>query len=244
MGTSAPYDAPPNWGELKAEVTRIARDPNIPAARLRRLVQNVVHANGGRTEMARGGRQGASGGAGSAAPARAVAGRLANFIADVQQLGFAEAVKRAGLGDLSGKPVREVLNALLDRLGGESSSLDDADARQALSDLQEELLAAAQTVEEVEAILANEALNIESLLEKFFGFYIFEQFSRVFYERLVQRVGAQQANSFLGQIRDFIQSSLAGRALERDLSKVDWGGSEGANIVSEICSQTLEVFGA
>jgi hypothetical protein len=244
MGTSAPYDAPPNWGELKAEVTRIARDANIPEARLRRLVQSVVHANGGRTEMARGGRQGAAGGAGSAEPARAVAGRLANFISDVQQYGLAEAAKRAGLGDLGGKPVSEVLNALLDRLGGDSSSIDDADARQALSDLQEELLAEAQTVDEVEAILSDEALNLESLLERFFGHYIFEQFSRVFYERLVQRVGAQQAISFLVQIKEFIQSSLAGRAMERDLSKVDWGGAEGTNIVSEICSQTLEVFGA
>jgi hypothetical protein len=244
VGTSAPYDAPPNWGEVKAEVTRIGRDANIPASRLRRLIQNVVHANGGRTEMARGGRQGAAGGAGSAAPARAVAGRLANFISDVRQLGFAEAAKRAGLGDLGGKPVSEVLNALLDRLGGDSSSIDDADARQALSDLQEELLAQAQTVEEVEAILLDEALSFENLLERFFGHYIFEQFSRVFYERLVQRVGALQAISFLGQIKEFIQSSLAGRAMERDLSKVDWGGAEGANIVSEVCSQTLEVFGA
>ena len=194
--------------------------------------------------MARGGRQGAAGGAGSAAPARAVAGRIANFIADVQQFGFTEATKRAGLGDLSGKPVSEVLNALLDRLGGESSSIDDADARQSLSDLQEELLSEAQTVEEIEAILSSGDLNVEGLLERFFGHYIFEQFSRVFYERLVQRVGAQQAVSFLGQIKQFIQSSLAGRALERDLSMVDWGGTEGANIVSEICSQTLEVFGA
>ena len=68
MGTSAPYDAPPNWGELKAEVTRIARDANIPASRLRRLVQSVVYANGGRTEMARGDRQGAADPAPPAAP--------------------------------------------------------------------------------------------------------------------------------------------------------------------------------
>jgi hypothetical protein len=81
-------------------------------------------------------------------------------------------------------------------------------------------------------------------LERFFGHYIFEQFSRVFYERLVQRVGAQQAMAFLGQIREFIQSALANRATERDLSGIDWGGPQGANVISEICSQTLEVFGA
>jgi hypothetical protein len=244
MGTSAPYDAPPSWEHVKSDVTRLAKEGNIPAARLRRLVQKVVHANGGKTEMSRGGRQGASGGAGSAAPARAAAGRLASFISDVQQFGLAEAAKRSGLGDLSGMSVSEVLNTLLDRLGGESSTVDDADARQALSDLQEELLAEAKTVEEVETILSNPELNVEGLLERYFGHYVFEQFSRVFYERLVQRVGAQQALSFLGQIKEFIRSSLAGRALERDLSKVDWGGTEGANMVNDICAQTLEVFGA
>jgi hypothetical protein len=244
MGTSAPYDAPPSWEHVKADVTRLAKDGNIPAARLRRLVQKVVHANGGKTEMSRGDRRGAPGGAGSAAPARAVAGRLANFISDVQQFGLSEAAKRAGLGNLDGMSVSDVLNTLLDRLGGESSTIDDADARQALSDLQEELLAEAKTVEDVEAILSNLELNIEGLLERYFGHYIFEQFSRVFYERLVQRVGAQQAVSFLGQIREFIRSSLAGRALERDLSKVDWGGTDGTNIINDICAQTLEVFGA
>jgi hypothetical protein len=194
--------------------------------------------------MATGARQGSAGAAGSTAPARKVAGRFANFVTDVRALGLAEAAKRSGLGDLSGKPVGEVLLTLMDRIGGTASSIDDADARQALSDLQQELLADASTIEEVEAILVNAAQDIENLLERFFGHYVFEQFSRVFYERLVQRVGAQQAISFLGQIRDFIKSSLAGRAAERDLSTVEWGGKEGASIVSEICSQTLEVFGA
>ncbi|WP_446743519.1 hypothetical protein [Silvibacterium acidisoli] len=244
MGTSAPYDAPPNWGELKSEVTRLAHEANLTAPQLRRLIQGVVRGNGGRTEMASGGRQGAAGSAGSAAPARDVASRFASFIADVRQNGFAAAAERAGLGDLTGKSVGDILNTLLDRLGGNASSIDDADARQALSDLQQELLADAQTFEEVQEILSSDTLDLENLLERFFGHYIFEQFSRVFYERLVQRVGAQQAVAFLGQIREFIQSALANRAAERDLSGIDWGGPQGANVISEICSQTLEVFGA
>jgi hypothetical protein len=244
MGTSASYDAPPNWAELKSEVTRLAHEPNLSAPQIRRLIQGVVRGNGGRNEMATGGRQGAAGSAGSAVPAREVAGRLGNFVADVRDYGLAGAAERAGLGDLRGKPVGEILNALLDNIGGNASTIDDADARQALSDLQEELLAEAQTFDEVQAILSNDALDLENMLERFFGHYIFEQFSRVFYERLVQRIGAQQAMHFLGQIRDFIRSALAGRAAERKLSGVDWGGPQGATIISEICSQALEVFGA
>src|ERR1700694_1799059 len=88
---------------------------------------------------------------------------LANFIADVRQNGFAAAAERAGLGDLSGKSAGDILNTLLDRLGGNASSIDDADARQALSDLQQELLADAQTFEEVQEILSSDTLDLENL---------------------------------------------------------------------------------
>jgi hypothetical protein len=244
MGTSAPYDAPSSWSDLKGSITRAARAEVVRPHRARTLIRSLVEHNGGRNEMARGGRQSASGSAGSSAPARDVAARLGAFIADVGSLGFAEAAARLGLGDLSGKTISEILLGLLDRLGGDSSTIDEADARQALSDLQEELFAEAADVEELEAILLDAARNLENMLERFFGYYIFEQFSRVSFERLVQRVGDLKATSFLTQIREFIQSALANRATEKNLSKVDWAGAEGAAIVSQILDQTLEVFGA
>jgi hypothetical protein len=244
MGTSASYDAPPSWAGLKNEVTRAAHQGPLAGHKVRHIVQRLIHENGGKNAIARGGREAPGGAAGSAAPARDVAARLGNFVSDVQSFGLKEAAQRLGLGDLSNRPVGEILLAVLDRVGGPASTIDEADARQALSDLQEEILAEAQTVEEVESILIEAGQNLESLLERFFGHYIFEQFSRIFYERLVQRVGASEAASFIGQIKEFISSSLANRAATRDLSKVDWAGKEGASIVSEICAQTLEVFGA
>jgi hypothetical protein len=244
VGTSKPYDAPPSWSDLKGSVTRAAKAETVTAHRARALIQGLVAHNGGRNEIARGGRQSASGSAGSAAPARDVASRFGAFIADVRSVGLAEAAAKLGLADLSGKPVTEILLGLLDRIGGDSSTIDDADARQALSDLQEELFAEAVDADELEAMLLDAAQNLESILERFFGYYIFEHFSRVFFERLVQRVGDSKASSFLNQIREFIQSALTNRAAEKDLSSVDWAGPEGAEIVSQILEQTLEVFGA
>lgn len=243
MGTSAPYDAPPSWAGLKNEVTRAAHQGPLQAHKIRHIVQRLVHENGGKNAIARGGRRAPGGAAGSAAPARDVAARLGNFISDVQTKGLNEAAQRLGLGDLRNRPVGEILLAVLDRVGGPASSIDEADARQALSDLQDELLSEAQSVEEVESILIEAGQNLENILERFFGHYIFEQFSRIFYERLVQRVGASAAASFINQIKEFIYSSLANRASTKDLSKVDWAGAEGASIVSDICAQTLEVFG-
>jgi hypothetical protein len=244
MGTSKSYDAPSSWSDLKSNITRVARGEVVKPHRARSLIRSLIQHNGGRNEMARGGHRGASGSAGSAAPARDVAARLGAFIADVGSIGFAEAAAKLGLGDLSGKTVSEVLLALLDRLGGNSSTIDEADARQALSDLQQDLFAEATDTEELEKILLSAAQNLEIILEKFFGYYIFEQFSRVCFERLVQRVGDLKATSFLNQIREFIQSALANRAADKQLSKVDWAGAEGAVIVSQILDQTLEVFGA
>lgn len=194
--------------------------------------------------MARGGHQSASGSAGSAAPARNVAARFGSFVSDVRSLGFAEAAAKLGLSDLSGRTVSEILLSLHDRIGGDSSTIDEADARQALSDLQQELFKEAENVEDLEAILLDASQNLENILERFFGFYIFEQFSRISFERLVQRVGDQKAMSFLKQIKEFIQSALANRATDKKLSKIDWSGSEGADLVSQILDQTLEVFGA
>lgn len=244
MGTSAPYDAPSSWSDLKGNITRAAKAEIVTGPRAKSLIRSLIAHNGGRNEMARGSRLGASGSAGSAAPARDVASRLGAFVADVRSLGFAQAAAKLGLGDLSGKPVSEILLGLLDRLGGNSSTIDEADARQALSDLQEELFVEATDAEEFEAILLDAAQNLENLLERFFGYYIFEQFSRVSFERLVQRVGDLKATSFLTQIREFVQSALANRATEKNLSSVDWAGPEGAAIVSQILDQTLEVFGA
>ena len=149
MGTSGPYDAPSSWSDLKGNITRAARTEILTGPRAQSLIRSLIAHNGGRNEMAKGSRQGASGSAGSAAPARDVASRLGAFVADVRSLGFAKAVAKLGLGDLSGKPVSEVLLGLLDRLGGNSSTIDEADARQALSDLQEELFAEATDAEKL-----------------------------------------------------------------------------------------------
>jgi hypothetical protein len=173
-----------------------------------------------------------------------VAARLGAFIADVGSIGFAEAAAKLGLSELSGKTVSEILLVLLDRLGGNSSTIDEADARQALSDLQQDLFAEATDTKDLETILLSAAHNLEIILETFFGYYIFEQFSRICFERLVQRVGALKATGFLNQIREFIQSALANRAADKALSKVNWAGADGAAIVSQILDQTLEVFGA
>jgi hypothetical protein len=168
---------------------------------------------------------------------------LGNFISDVSRIGFENALRKAGWNDLIGRPLSEILNALIDRLGGDASTIEDVDARMALSDLQAAYFADAATIEELEQRLINQVDKLETVLRDFFGYYLYELFCRIFFERLVQRVGEIKANSFLNEISDFIKSTLANRVSDRDISQIDWAGSEGAAITTEIMETTLKVFG-
>lgn len=54
MGTSTNYNAPPSWGDLKAEVTRAARGGPLTKTKAGDLVRGLIARNGGGRAMARG----------------------------------------------------------------------------------------------------------------------------------------------------------------------------------------------
>lgn len=239
MGTSTSYSAPGSWGPLKSEVTRAANEGAASAATAGSILGHYVQQNGGAARMSGGG---GSGGTVGGSAGRAVAQRLGGFISAVGEVGLEEALRREGLADLVGRPLQEILAALLNRLGGPASSIDDVDARTALARLQEEILKGAQTPEDVEKILKEQALELDVVLRDYFGLYLFEQFCRVFFERLVQKRGESKALAFLDDIKEFIKASLVNRVGRRALSKIAWAGAEGAKLCSEIMHATLTVF--
>ncbi len=244
MGTSASYSAPPSWGPMKSRVTRLASDGALTPNQAADLLSQLVGGNGGAAGMSRGaGGGGRSGRVAHGGPARAVAGRLGKFIADVRSVGLDEALRRTGLDDLVGRPVGEILNGLIDHLGGPASTLDDVDARAALARVREELLDSAASPAEVEQILADQALSLEQVLEMFFGYYLYEVFCRVFFERLVQRVGETRAQSFLGQILDYVRSALRNRVYGRTLTAMSGEDARRDALVTDIMESTLRVFG-
>lgn len=241
MGTSGSYSAPPSWGKLKGQVTRSASGGHLSRTSASRLMKGFVSYNGGASRIAR-----HSGGGGVVAKGRAaqgVARRLAGFVSDVGELGFENATKKAGWSDLVGRPINEVISALLDRLSGDSNTLDDVDARMALSTLQDEYFSSATTTEELGELIIAQTARLELFLLDFFGHYLYEVFCRVFFERLVQRVGEMKAYSFLADIRDFIRSTLSNRTAVRNLSDIDWDGVSGQTMIQEIMETTLTVFG-
>jgi len=103
--------------------------------------------------------------------ARSIARNLGAFISDVGRVGLDKALRNAGWADLIGRPVNEILVGLLDRLGGEASTIDEVDARMALSELQDKYFGDAETAAELEQRLTDQVHSLNDILSDFFGLY-------------------------------------------------------------------------
>ena len=162
MGTSTNYNAPtsPQWKNLKTKVTKLTRQGKLSSSDIRKILQDFVAVN-----YYPSGRTSGSGGTGQARTAQSVAQKIGGFFSLVNDIGFREAFKRVGLGSLEGKSLAEIALLLMDYLGGPSSTLDQTDARTALSDLMEEFLNNADTPEDVEEVM--EAISHGESLDNF-----------------------------------------------------------------------------
>jgi len=243
MGTSKNYTAPTSsgsgWDKLKSQVTRSVSGGGISIPSAKSILKDYITVNGGVKKLAAGG--GVSAGSKSA---QNVATKIGGFIADIGNLGVKEAFKTAGLSNLEGKSVSEITNFLFDLLGGPSNTVNDVDARKAILDLTNELFSEADNLEDIEKILDNivTANALNNLLIKYFGYYLFEQFCRCFYERLTKRKGIDEADNSIKNISDYIKESLKNKLFSKDIRNVDWAGTEGKKIATEILEETLEVF--
>lgn len=242
MGTSSRYKPPttPNWSNLKSKVTRTAKGGVASPDVGRSTLNDFIQISGGAQNISRGG-----GTIGAGRSAQNAAQNLGDFFQSVESVGLNKALESFGLAEFVGQPASEIIPAIVDTLGGPSSTINDADARHALSRLMDELLRELHTPEQVEEALGQimESRALKSLLEKFFAYYLYEQFCRVFYERLVSRVGRSKCDSYLSSIFDTIKASLELMRSDRDLSQIDWTGEEGQTIANQILQDTFEIFG-
>ncbi|MCK8488269.1 hypothetical protein M0651_13910 [Paenibacillus sp. MBLB2552] len=240
MGTSKGYDAPstPQWGDLKGKVSRLAKEGRPGLDNSKQLVGQFIRANGGSQGVARNGGMGAK-------SAQAVARNLGSFLSLVNRVGLDEALKQTGLEHLKGKTTSDIILSLIDYFGEDASTIDQVDARNALSQLMDELFSEAEGIDGIGQILEESAQpdNLTEMLERFFGYYVYQQFCRSFYERLASKVGNAQADAFLNDILDYIKSEITVLALDRDISQIDWNGQEGEAICVQVLEKTLDVFG-
>jgi hypothetical protein len=241
LGTSKEF-SPPTEGSWRAPMKEL--EPFLLGGILssnlaKKALSDYVNANGGPVSFSiNGGRHGTSN------AGKRVAQRIGGFLSTYTSESLYAALRSIGLQDLIGKSAEEIIYGLVDRIGGSATFIDDIDANNALASLWNELLAGAETYEDVDRILG-ETLNEQSLSElilKFFGFYLYEQFCRVHYQLVSSKIGNENTEEYFEQIKVYIKEELAYQLSNDDATSVDWKSEEGAQICQNILRQTLEVF--
>jgi hypothetical protein len=237
---SQPSGPPPIPPDLLPRVNRMSRT-------LGKFVRAQYGRGGGGGSGGGGGGAGGGSGSGDSGARRSaqrVGQNLGRFFSTVATGGVAAAAQELGIASLEGKSTREIARTLTDALGGPAATTNDTDARNALARLMNELLKdipANQVPERLEQVARGP--EFASMMYRFFGYYIFEQFNRIFYARL-QRLSQSSAAQFLKNGLHCIQWMLRNRTGDTDIRQVRWSGAEGAKFVADIMENTFRIFSA
>jgi len=246
-----------DWTPFKNEATDFAQDSGSIPVSASNVLNHYVRVNGGFGGFRRaagesgggGGALGGGGGSGTGGSKKhsagiSVAQSLGGFLSRVGEVGLSQALQEEGLSHLVGRSASEVSGALLDEMAGPGSTLDNAAARLALADVRDELLAGAETFEDVETKL-KQALDQSGLfliLAMFFGHYVFERFCRDFYEDWMKKIGESKAAQKLKEVKDYIESSLRAKLAGKKIGKINWKSAAGVQLSDSVLKETLEVF--
>lgn len=259
MGTSKSYDSP-KWPGVNDQVGDAVSDVFPTRDKVTSAVgafagaykQFINAGTTGRAGAVTGGTSsagrtvgGRGGGGGATARTRAATSgaRLGHFLSSAASTGLTYAVTQLGLGDLKGRPLDEVLDAVLDRLCEAGGLLDDSALTEAMARTLDELSEDAETVEEFNKLLSVRADNLEEYLQIYFANVLainFEQKEAAFVREKISREGCDR---FFQEARELIRT-LVNEELsqERDLGSIDWNSPEAISIADEINQEVLDIL--
>ena len=263
MGTSKGYDSP-KWPGVNSAVgaaasgaptaEKLAKAVGVFASGYKTHFSSGVVTPGsgsrsgaaaGRSNRSGGSGLGRGGGGGGASRTRAASegARLANFISSAQQSGFQSAISKFGLDELKDKPLDEFLDAMANHLSGEGGILDDDVLDKAMSDTLNELAETAGTVEEFDELLSGDVLNIEDVLQTYYANVLFNHFEQKEYSVVRGKISSSETKKFFNDARALIRAIVRDElAVERDLTQVDWGESQGQQIADSINQEVMDIL--
>lgn len=244
MGTSKSYKATvqgqPQWGELSSSVTRSCDGGDVSSDSLSRILGNFVNVVGGASISGRGGSKIA--GRSGIKTAKKLGGFIGGFVASGGDL--SQTLSQTGLTDLTGKSVEEVIDHLIEFCSGPASTIDDRAAKEASRKLLEEIASNAKTIEELQERLQNtvDRETLEDLMVKYFGYYVLEHLSVMFYEHLVIKKGKSECSNLFRQIEAFIIDRLDEMNKTNPLNNINWGSDDADRLIKNIQQDVLTVF--
>ena len=193
----------------------------------------------GRTLGARGG-----GGGATARSRAAVAGaRLGGFLSGASASGLGQALDQLGLGDLDGKPLEEVLDAVLEKLCEDGGLLDDSALTEAMARTLDKLSEYAETIEEFDALLSGKVENIEGYLQIYFANILAVSFEQKQGAFVRDKIPSKECGKFFSEARELIRTIVSEElSKERDLATVDWNSPEAISISDSINQEVLDIL--
>ncbi len=244
MGTSTSYSASikgqPQWGELSGIVTSTCSGGKAPESDIKEILRRYVGVIGGASTA--GGGKSKIGGRASLRTAKNISGFLGTFISTGGNIEVA--LNQTGLTELAKRSVSEIINYLIEYFTGPASTIDDRSAKEASRILLEELIVNAKTLEEMKEKLSLtlRGMSIDEVIVRYFGYYVYEHLSVMFYEKLVKEKGKSSCGNLFRQIKKFIFNRLRKMNKKDSLSQIKFGSLKAKNVIARIQTEVLKVF--
>lgn len=174
---------------------------------------------------------------------RPTALRVASFLSDVKKVGLVQALAERGIADAAKLPPEKLALAIADVLQENSNHIIETELRDALSQVFEKICEEQASLEDMEVALDAAAGDICTVLTQLFECYIIERFKTIHGEHLSAKHGFEAADKIVNGARHYVASELAlEKANRRDLTEVDWAGTEGKQIMEAILERTVSVY--
>ena len=247
---------PADFGQLSpAEATTklnalLAQFPSLPAKATGARISGGRGSAGGGVQGrkgvgpggSRGGRRSTGGRSGSGA-VRPAAQRLASFLSSVPKVGLRQALRDAGVSNAESLSPSQLALAIADVLSTDASQIIQTELRAALVTVLETICSEPDSLDTAEALLTDAAYDMADVVQMLFESYIMERFKTFFCEHEAAKHGYEAADSILKEARQFVAVEMhLVKADRRDLTAVDWAGSEGTKIVNAVLARTIAIY--
>jgi hypothetical protein len=188
---------------------------------------------------------GALGGAGAAASSGRGAGvaggqAMADFGAGLARDGLTPTLERLGLGHLVGADRYEVMEGLIEALGGDGGSLEDEAVRRAIIEAFRELYPDdAQSYEDLEAVALDHD-GVVRLIEHFVAAWAYARLLPTLAEKFSHIEDPVTAKQRYDELRERMTKLVRLEIGDRDALNVAWRDTEGEAILSKVVDQLYE----
>ena len=230
MGTATDYTGGTggSWTPYKHAASNFARRGG--EKRAERVLARYVGALGGATAAASSGR--GAGVAGGQA--------MADFGAGLARDGLTPTLERLGLGQLVGADRYDVLDGLLEALGGDGGTLEDEAVRRAIIDAFHELYPDdAQSYEELEAVGLDRG-GVARFIERFVAAWAYARLLPTLAEKFSHIEDPQTAKQRYDELRERMTKLVRLEIGDRDALDIAWRDAEGEAILTTVVDQLYE----